>query len=90
MHGLMGDRLLKRFLKGIRRASNTTSAKDAEPEGETEVKNHLIGLEQDLLQGKEAEKIGTKDEDSKPIGRNDDSDETSDAVLLSDDLHKTK
>ena len=91
MRGLMADRLLKRFLKGIRRKSRITSAKETEPESGTEMMSKANCLEKDQPEGKEAAKdIEKTDAISNQIHQNSGSEMTSGATELPDDLQKNK
>lgn len=68
MHGLIGDRFLKRFLRGIRRKANSASVNKVGPQSEngTEAVNNSECLENEQPQEKEAaENIEKKDENSK-------------------------
>lgn len=87
MHGLMGDRLLKRFLKGIRRKSRFAPTNEAEPksECETETTSRSDNLDNDPPQGKEEEENIEKTNNLK-----DGLDMTSGATQSLDDLEKTK
>lgn len=93
MHSLMGDRLLKHFLKGIRRKSKIVSAKETgpKPESGVEMADGSNCLENDQPQGKEATKsIETTDEVVKQIYQTSGSDMTSGTTQSPDDLRKTK
>jgi hypothetical protein len=87
MHGLMGDRLLKRFLKGIRCKSKIASANETEPklESKAETTDRSHGLENDPFQRKEEEEHTKKTNNLK-----DGLDMTSGATQSLDDLQKTK
>jgi hypothetical protein len=87
MHGLMSDRLLKRFLKGIRRKSKIASANETgpKPESGAELTGRPNCLENDQPQGKEEEERIKKTNEPK-IGL----DMTSGATQSLDDLQKTK
>jgi hypothetical protein len=87
MHGLMGDRLLKRFLKGIRRKSRFALTNEAEPKSgcETETTSRSDNLDNDPPQGKEEEENIEKTNNLK-----DSLDMTSGATQSLDDLEKRK
>lgn len=68
MHGLMGDRFLKRFLRSIRRKVNSATVNETGLQSEDDVNamNNSECFENDRPQEKEAtENIEEKDEISK-------------------------
>lgn len=86
MHGLMGDRLLKRFLKGIRRKSAIASANETEPMPErgAEKPDRSNGPAKDQLRRKEEEEQIKKTNDQKDV-----LDTPSGVIQSLDDLEKT-
>jgi hypothetical protein len=93
MHGLMADRLLKRFLKGLRRRSQIVSIEEADLklESTAEVTDRSNCLENDQPQRKEAVKnIETTNEIPIQIHQNGGLAMTSGAVQLPDDPQETK
>ena len=93
MHGLMADRLLKRFLKGLRRRSKIASTKemDLQLESAAEVTDRSNCLENDQPQRKEAGKnIETTNEIPIQSHQNGGSAMTSGAIQLPDDPQETK
>ena len=86
MHGLMGERLLKRFLKGIRRKSIiAVNETEPMPERGTKTTDGRNGLGTEKPQGKEAEENIVKTNGSKNAP-----DMNSGVTQSPDDLQKMK
>jgi hypothetical protein len=87
MHGLMGERLLKRFLKGIRRKPQITPVNETEPvpESRTRTTDGVNCQEIDPPQGKEVEQNIVKRNNPKNAP-----DMRSGATQSPDEIQKTK